>query len=83
MTDLFTCPNCGADVRVGSSSCPSCGSDDETGWSHDTLYDGLDLPESLDDSLNFEKKKNVNRAVTWCFSFLLLVIFIFSFVFRG
>ena len=41
----FPCPNCGAEVRAGSRSCPECGSDEETGWSDDTLYDGLDLPE--------------------------------------
>ena len=42
---IFACPNCGADVRAGSLACPECGSDDSTGWSEDTLYDGLDLPD--------------------------------------
>jgi len=41
----FVCPNCGADVPGGSASCPECGSDDRTGWSEDTRYDGLDLPD--------------------------------------
>lgn len=43
--ETFTCPNCGADVRVGAAACPECGADDETGWSEDTMYDGLDLPD--------------------------------------
>ena len=30
---------------VDALACPECGSDAETGWSEDTLYDGLDLPE--------------------------------------
>lgn len=42
--DTFTCPNCGADVRVGAAACPECGADEETGWSEQTAYDGLDLP---------------------------------------
>lgn len=41
----FDCPNCGAEVRRGARSCPECGADDETGWSEDTMYDGLDLPD--------------------------------------
>jgi len=41
----FVCPNCGADVPAGASACRECGSDDSTGWSEDTLYDGLDLPD--------------------------------------
>jgi hypothetical protein len=41
----FECPNCGAEVRHGARSCPECGADDQTGWSEDTMYDGLDLPD--------------------------------------
>jgi hypothetical protein len=43
--ETFPCPLCGADVPARSRSCPECGSDEETGWSEDTLYDGLDLPD--------------------------------------
>lgn len=42
--DGFECPNCGEDVPAGALACPACGADDETGWSEDTMYDGLDLP---------------------------------------
>lgn len=31
----FTCPHCGADVRVGAAACRACGSDAETGWADD------------------------------------------------
>ena len=31
-------------MRSGALACPECGSDAETGWSDETLYDGLDLP---------------------------------------
>lgn len=43
--DWFTCPVCGAEVRVGAAACRECGSDDLTGWSEDTHLDDLDLPE--------------------------------------
>ena len=48
--DPFPCPNCGADVPSGALACPECGSDARTGWSDETLYDGLDLedPDEFD-----------------------------------
>ncbi|MEO0650644.1 MAG: zinc-ribbon domain-containing protein [Planctomycetota bacterium] len=41
----FPCPNCSAEVPEGASFCRECGSDESTGWSENTLYDDLDLPE--------------------------------------
>ena len=81
MEDTFACPTCGAEVRVGTPSCLNCGSDDETGWSEDTLYDGLDLPESSDEYIQFEKKKKIGRIFTGTVAFLLLFIFIIKFIF--
>ena len=43
--ESFVCPHCGADVSVSAAACPECGSDEQTGWSEDTHYDGLDLPD--------------------------------------
>ncbi len=45
MEDYFVCPNCGAKVSPKAKACPECGSDENTGWSEDTMYDALDLPE--------------------------------------
>jgi hypothetical protein len=45
----FECPNCGAEVPGGALSCPECGSDEETGWSEDTQYDGVDFPDPYGD----------------------------------
>ena len=39
------CPVCGEHVSAGARSCPACGADARTGWSEDTRYDGLDLPD--------------------------------------
>lgn len=38
------CPVCGADVPAGAHACPDCGACADTGWSEETVYDGLDLP---------------------------------------
>jgi hypothetical protein len=43
--DGFVCPVCGEEVPAKALACPGCGSDDRTGWSAETEYDGLDLPE--------------------------------------
>ncbi len=47
--DTFACPNCEAEVSMVASVCPECGSDDETGWSLNTIYDDLDLPDDSED----------------------------------
>ena len=41
----FPCPVCGERVPAGAKVCRECGSDETTGWSEDTLYDDLDLPD--------------------------------------
>ncbi len=41
----FPCPSCGEPVERGAAACPHCGADEETGWSDEIEYDGLDLPE--------------------------------------
>jgi hypothetical protein len=45
--EIFECPNCGADVPVGSKACRECGSDAATGWqsAEEVEYQGLELPE--------------------------------------
>ncbi len=45
MSDYFVCPICGTDVSIKAAVCPECGSDEETGWSENTMYDGIDLPD--------------------------------------
>jgi len=49
MPDYFICPHCEAQVPLGAAACPECGSDEKTGWSENTVYDGLDLYDDEDD----------------------------------
>lgn len=43
MADYFVCPNCGTEVPGKAKACLECGSDENTGWSEETIYDGLGL----------------------------------------
>lgn len=76
----FECPNCGAEVRQGARSCPECGADDETGWSEDTMYDGLDLPdpgygkESMDERSVPRKKGPPVARIAMTVLLLLLAV---------
>ena len=43
------CANCGAELSRTAKACPECGADERTGWREESVYDGLDLPETDDD----------------------------------
>ncbi len=69
--DWFTCPTCGAEVRVGALSCRSCGADDTTGWSQATDYDDLDLPEPDGPEIpdTFDQFERMTEPPRWWESF--------------
>ncbi|MBK1833325.1 hypothetical protein [Roseibacillus ishigakijimensis] len=65
-TDYYLCPDCGAEVAVGSSGCRACGprkvaqcmgrkkkqARKKRSWEQDSASDGLDLPG--DDDFDYE-----------------------------
>ncbi len=59
------CANCGTAIPRKAKACPECGADERTGWreNEDTLYDGLDLPESAytDDSSSAAPPRRARR----------------------
>ena len=79
----FVCPNCGTDVDAGAMACPECGSDESTGWSENSLYDGLDLPDEAfeDDHSNSIRKMRRKNVLLMGIGVILLLIFILRFVF--
>ncbi len=80
MSDYFNCPNCGAEVPIKAKSCPDCGSDENTGWSEDTMYDGLDLNEQ-DESI--EKTKTSlfqNKVFLYIVAIVTILVFIWMYV---
>ena len=78
----FICPNCGTEVDIHSLACPECGSDERTGWSENTLYDDLDLPDEAFDDRNASpstvRRRNGFLALV---GLLLLLIFVLRFIF--
>ncbi len=76
MSDYFDCPNCGAEVPIKAKSCPDCGSDERTGWSVDTMYDGLDLP-AVDESDTQTRPSIFQSKVLY---FIVAVLTIVAFV---
>jgi uncharacterized membrane protein YvbJ len=80
MSDYFICPNCGAEVPVRALSCPECGSDEKTGWSEDTMYDGLDLPAFEETRNNSSKSLFQNKFLLYIVAIVTLLVFIWFYV---
>jgi len=80
MSDYFICPNCGAEVPIKSLSCPECGSDEKTGWSEDTMYDGLDLPAFEETRGNSSKSLFQNKLLLYVVAIMTILAFIWFFV---
>ena len=74
------CPNCGEFVEAGASSCDSCGSCEDTGWSEDSVYDGLDLPSWEEGDGG--QAKGENRLWSGLVTIALLAALVYVFVFR-
>lgn len=69
-------------MEEGATACPECGSDERTGWSENTLYDGLDLPEEAFDQDQPESGSNPcrNNLMLLVVGSILLLIFVYRFV---
>jgi predicted nucleic acid-binding Zn ribbon protein len=74
---------CGALVPRKAKACPECGACERSGWSHDTAYDGLDLPDENFDYKKFaaeefgaREKKSATKILWWIVSVLVLISFI-------
>ncbi|MDQ8199284.1 hypothetical protein QEH56_14030 [Pelagicoccus enzymogenes] len=70
------CPNCGEYVGEGAAACESCGSCPKTGWSEDSLYDGIELPEEA------APEKRESRLLGTVISIGLVALLVYVFVFR-
>ncbi len=80
MSDYFICPNCGAEVPIKALSCPECGSDEKTGWSEDTMYDGLDLPEVEESKTRTTTSLFQNKYFLYIVAILALLAFLWIYV---
>jgi hypothetical protein len=80
MSDYFDCPNCGAEVPIKAKSCPDCGSDEKTGWSEDTMYDGLDLPVYDDPDSQTKTSVLQSKLIYYVVAILTIVAFILFYI---
>ncbi len=80
MSGYFNCPNCGAEVPIKAKSCLDCGSDENTGWSEDTMYDGLDLNEQ-DESIEKTKASLFqNKVFLYIVAIVTILVFIWMYI---
>ncbi len=70
------CPNCGEFVEVGEKACEECGSCSETGWSDESMYDGIDLDNGQEEGVRD------NRLLGTIVSIGLLALLLYVFVLR-
>jgi len=73
MSDYFICPVCGTEVDVDAIVCPECGSDDETGWSKETVYDGLYLYDDDDDDLSARRSEKSRPWIKYLISLIIII----------
>lgn len=68
--DCYLCPECGAEVPVGSKGCQACGPrkvarrmrrkkvrQQKKSWEQNSLYDGIDLPDNDFDYEDFVERE--------------------------
>ncbi len=80
MSDFFICPNCGAEVPLKALACPECGSDENTGWSEETMYDDIDLPEIETLSTRPSSSLFQNKYFLCIVAILTLLVFLWIYV---
>ena len=80
MSDYFICSNCGAKVPGKALSCPECGSDENTGWSEDTMYDGLDLPEFEEQETKSATSLFQSKYFFYIVAIITLLVFLWLYI---
>jgi hypothetical protein len=76
VSEYFNCPNCGEDVPIKAKSC----SDENTGWSEDTIYDGLDLNEYDESSERIKTSLFQNKIILYIVAIVTILVFIWMYV---
>ncbi len=82
--DYFICPDCGAEVRVGSRGCTRC---DRKPWEQDEAYDGTGLPEEdfdyesfLDEEFGGGKRRTGREWFWWGTAVVVLAALVLGWV---
>ena len=80
MSEYFNCPNCGEDVPIRAKSCPGCGSDENTGWSEDTMYDGIVLTEYDESNEKTSVSLLQNKKFLYIVAVVTILVFLWMYV---
>jgi hypothetical protein len=67
-------------VPIKAKSCPDCGSDEKTGWSEDTIYDGLDLPVLEESDTQTKTSMFQSKFMYYIVAILTIVAFVFFYI---
>lgn len=75
------CAQCGEPIPPGARACPHCGADERTGWREASLYDGLDLPDSVFDDAPAPRDRPPERRLNgiawyWWAAAVALLVFL-------
>ncbi|MHC4139344.1 MAG: hypothetical protein ACYSR1_05760, partial [Planctomycetota bacterium] len=70
----------GAEVPIKAKSCPDCGSDEKTGWSEDTMYDGLDLPVLEEPDTQAKTSILQSKLMYYIVAILTIVAFVLFYI---
>ena len=74
--DWFTCPVCGEVVAANALACPECGADEETGWSEQAEYDGVDLPANDEWSVDENRGNKPKPLAVWVTILMVVLILV-------
>ena len=75
MEDYFICPICGTDLPMNAKVCTECGSDENTGWSEDIMYDGLDLPDLEEPEIQSSGSLFSNKYILYFVAIITILAF--------
>ena len=81
MEDYFVCPICGTELPTNVKVCSECGSDENTGWSEDTMYDGLDLPDLEEPDAQSSDSLFSNKYILYLVAIITILAFLLFYLF--
>jgi hypothetical protein len=85
----FVCPVCGECVPRKAKACPECGACEKSGWSADSSYEGLSLPDEDFDYDRFVaaefggKRKTSRKEKLWRLAGVIILVVLAWVVLRG
>jgi len=77
------CANCGAAIPRRARACPACGADERTGWRENSVYDGLNLPDSAYDDADSRPLRRGGLPWYWLVAAIAAIVAALLFTLGG